>query len=68
MKTYETTALIDQDHRGVLTAPDGVPPGEHRVIVLVEEQIGRTQPSLRDFPVLDVGPWPSHLSVRREEL
>ena len=69
MRTIETTATVDPD--GVLTArvPPEVSPGEHRVILMIQDEpaCGGEAESF-DFPVDDVGPWPDGLSLRREDI
>lgn len=69
MKTVETTATVGSD--GTLTArvPPEVPPGRHRVVVLIEEEPAEEEkrPAL-EIPVYDLGPWPEGLSLRREDM
>ena len=71
MRTVETTAEVTPDHRLLLDIPSpaDLPPGAHRVVVVIEEQ-QRPQPAqtLDDFPVIDVGPWPEDLTLSREEI
>ncbi len=68
MRTIETIALIEPDGKLILQLPPDVSPGQHRVVVVIEEQpISEKRPPL-DFPVVDVGPWPENLSLRREDL
>ncbi len=75
MKTIETLVTVSPD--GVLSGqlPPGIPPGEHLVLlVLDEEAMSATAPTaagphlLLDFPADDVGPWPPNLSLRREDM
>jgi len=69
MRTIETTATVGQD--GTLTArvPPEVPPGRHRVMLVIEEaQAPEVQTPPFDVPVDDWGPWPEDLSLRREDL
>lgn len=69
MRTVETTATVGSD--GTLTAqvPPEVRPGRHRVVLVIEEEAtGEDQPPMPDFPVIDVGPWPQGLSLRREDM
>jgi hypothetical protein len=69
MKTIETTASVTADHRLIVHVPADIPPGEHRVVVTFADQ-----PALQagasgwQFPVIDVGPWPEDLSLRREDM
>ncbi len=70
MRSIATTATVAPD--GTLTAqvPLDVPPGEHRIVVMVEEgpTTGNTRPPLDLPPPLDMGPWPEGLSLRREDM
>jgi hypothetical protein len=64
-----------------MVAPDGTltvhvpadgPPGDHRVVLVIEEPlerdaVARQRPSL-DVPVRDYGPWPEGLSLWRENM
>jgi len=69
VRTIETTATVGPD--GTLTArvPPEVPPGQHRVVVVIEEEWrGEETTELFDFPAHNVGPWPEGLSLRREDM
>jgi hypothetical protein len=71
MKVIEATARVSPS--GVITIQEkvNVPPGTHRVIVVVEEtpQPEPTRPmNMEDWLVHDVGPWPEGLSLRREDM
>ena len=69
MKTIETKATVSED--GTLTAkvPLDVKPGEHRTVILIDEQVNtdRKRSDLQ-FPVDHYGFWPSNLSLRREDM
>ncbi len=71
MKTIETRAAITADGRLIVQvqAPDALPPGDHNVVVVIEDAV-LPQPKRGplDFPVIDVGPWPQGLSLRREDM
>jgi hypothetical protein len=69
MKTIETTATVSAD--GTLTAPvpPDIPPGEHRVVLVIEEEPTReAEAHPFDFPVVNWDPWPEGLSLRREDM
>ena len=69
MRTIETDAEIITGGLLTLEVPPGIPPGRHRVVVVIDEQPlapGARAPA--DFPVDDVGPWPENLSLRREDM
>jgi hypothetical protein len=69
MRTIETIVMIGGDGRLVLQLPPDITPGEHRIVLVIEEQpvVTEKRPPL-DFPVIDVGKWPEDLSLRREDL
>ena len=69
MKTIETKATVSVD--GILTAkvPLDVKPGEHRTVILIDEQANTDRKRLDlQFPVDHYGFWPSDLSLRREDM
>jgi hypothetical protein len=68
MRTIETTAVVTEDGKLTITLPPDIAPGEHQVVVVIEEQVSvkGTRPPL-DFPVDNWGPWPEGLSLRRED-
>ena len=71
MKTIETLALIDGDGRITLRAqaPLDIRPGEHDVLVIIDEKDAtRLRSPHLDFPVDSHGSWPDGLSMRREDL
>jgi hypothetical protein len=69
MRTIETTAVIEPNGKLVLQLPPDIPPGEHRIVLVIDEQPPAEQPRRPlDFPVDDYGPWPDNLSLRREDL
>ena len=69
MLTIETNATVSEE--GVLTVlvPPGVPPGEHKVVLVIEESPSTPKelPEIQ-FSEFDVGPWPEGLSLRREDM
>ena len=69
MRTIETTATVTNDGKLTIQIPPDIEPGEHKVVIVIEEQPIRkeTRPPL-DFPVMSVGSWPENLSLRREDM
>jgi hypothetical protein len=69
MRTIETTAVVTNEGNLTLQVPPDILPGEHRVVIVIEEQPARKEkrPPL-DFPVMSVGAWPENLSLRREDM
>ena len=69
MRTIETRGTVSPDGQLSVRVPADIPPGEHQVVVVIEEQtVARGNRPLPAFPVLDLGPWPGDLSLRREDL
>lgn len=69
MKTIETDATVTQDGQLTLALHLNVPPGQYRVLVVLEEPapVSTQRPPL-NLPVVDVGTWPEDLSLRREDM
>jgi hypothetical protein len=69
MRTIETTAIVAADGKLTIQIPPDIEPGEHKVVLVIEEQPVKkeTRPPL-DLPARDYGPWPEHLSLRREDM
>jgi hypothetical protein len=71
MKTIETTILVPPGGKLTLELdlPPNIPPGEHHIVVVIDDDpLPLLLPAPLEFPVIDVGPWPEHLSLRREDL
>lgn len=69
MRTVETEGIVTPDGRLSVRVPADIPPGQHRVVVVIDEQpVERGSKHLPDFPVIDPGPWPDNLSLRREDM
>ena len=69
MRTIETTVTVTEDGKITIQIPSDIEPGEHKVVVIIEEQLVKREmrPPL-DFPVMSVGSWPENLSLRREDI
>lgn len=72
MKAIQTLAKVTADGKVVIQLPSDVTPGEHMAVLVIDEAVASHRESdrcsLDDFPVDSVGPWPSGLSLRREDL
>ena len=69
MRAVEAKATITEDGRLTVRVPPDIPPGEHRVKVIFEDEpatIG--SPLGSDFPLIHVDAWPEDLSLRREDM
>ena len=71
MRTIETTAVIEPDGKLILQLPPDIPPGEHRIVLVIDE----TAVSLPDTPmpplqlqVFDWPNWPDEATFRREDI
>ena len=66
MRTIETTALVRADGTLTATVPADVAPGEHRVVLVLEESPVVLKGSL-ELPIHDIGDWPA-ISLHRADL
>jgi hypothetical protein len=69
MRTIETTAEVGADGKLVVQMPPDVPPGPHRVVVVVEEQPAE-RPKREPLTIIpfDVGIIDPNFTYRREDL
>lgn len=69
MKTIETKAVVTEDKRLTVQVPEHIVSGEYHVVVIIDENTEekRSRPPL-NFPIDSYGAWPSHLSLRREDM
>jgi len=53
-------------------APPQVPPGDHVITITVAAELVRRRPhkpfNISKLPVVDLGPWPKDVSLRRADL
>ena len=69
MRTIETVATIAEDGTLSAKAPPDIPPGTHKVVIVIDEVVVDHEPRLPlDLPEFHVGPWPEGLSLRREDM
>ncbi|MBX3015253.1 MAG: hypothetical protein KF832_27285 [Caldilineaceae bacterium] len=76
MLTLTLTARVDENGEVTLQVPPGIPPGYHKMVIVIEEvelpveqsgihdsHVGKAQPVLM-LPIHDIGPWPENFSLR----
>lgn len=69
MRTIETTAVVTSEGKLTLQVPPDISPGEHRIVIVLEEQpVRKKNRPLLDLPAHDYGTWPANLSLRREDM
>jgi hypothetical protein len=71
MNEVRTRVVVGPDHRISGIAPAEVPAGEHEVTIKPTDRSLREQAAPReqgDLPRHDIGPWPTGLSLRREDI
>ena len=69
MRTIEIMTTVGPDGTLTTHVPTDISPGEHRVVLVIEEKPrARAERLPLDFPVHDLGLWPANLSLRREDL
>jgi len=56
MRTIETIVTVDEQGMAMLRMPPDVTPGEHKVVVVIDEATKLRAPLV--FSSHDVGPWP----------
>jgi hypothetical protein len=67
MRALEVTITVAQDGTTQVQSPVDLPPGTHAAVLVVEEPVPARTPK-PPFPVIDIGPWPTDLSLRREDM
>ena len=68
MKTIDTTATVTDDNMLVVKITPDIAPGQHRVVLVIDEAQAVKSPRAAGFPVISVGQWPEDLSLRREDM
>ena len=73
MRTIEMTVTVAPDRTLTVRVPPDVSPGEHRIVLVIEDRSDSlTEPQggrpPLEFPVDDFGPWPDDLSLHRLDL
>jgi hypothetical protein len=70
MRTIETTAVVTPDHTITVKVPEDIPPGEVRVVVVVENGAPLPIPGelTSKWGMIDLGPWPEGFTASREQL
>jgi len=69
-RTIETRVTVDEQGLATLQFPPDGPPGEHKVVVVIEEvSTGRPNLSVKDLPKHNI-PWPfaPTETFRREDM
>ena len=71
MRTIETNALVTEDGKLIVPMPADIAPGEHRVVIVIEEQptviLEKKRVPLK-FSAYPVGLIDETFTFRREEL
>jgi hypothetical protein len=69
MKTIETTGTVQPDGTLTIQVPPDIQPGEHRIVLVIDEQPAVPAPrSPLNFPVDHYGSWLANVSLRREDM
>jgi hypothetical protein len=68
MRTIETNARVTEDGELTIHVPPDVPPGVHRVKLVVEDPLDTGKPKPSEFLVIHIDSWPEGLSLRREDM
>ena len=68
MRTIETTVTVTEDGKITIQVPPDIVPGEHKIVVVIEEPPVKKKRLPLDLPAHGYGPWPEKLSLRREDM
>ena len=70
MRTIETTAVVTPEHTITVQLPPDIPPGSHRVVVVIERNGAPAPPTVswREWTPHDTGPVDPANTFRREDL
>ncbi len=70
MRTIDAELKVIEKGKGVVTLPPDIEPREHKVTITINDEPapdnGKQKPI--EFLMLDLGPWPEGLSLRREDM
>ncbi|TAN58081.1 MAG: hypothetical protein EPN26_01905 [Rhodospirillales bacterium] len=68
MRSIETTIRIEQDGAFMGKLPGDIPPGRHRAVLVIDDQVIANPENLTKFPVDSCGVWPSGLDLGRSAI
>jgi len=68
MQTIETTIVVLPDGSIRVPPRPGLPPGEHRAVLLIESNASSVPKQQLRFKMLDWSAWPEGSTFSREEL
>ena len=69
MRAIETQGTVSADGHLTVQVPLDVAPGEHRVIIVLEEEtVQRKRERPPKLPVYHISDWPEDLSLRCEDM
>lgn len=74
MRAIETTVTVAADGTAILQLPADIAPGQHQVVVVINQQTNsstasvQSSQSLSEFPVIHVGAWTETGTFRRQDL
>ncbi len=69
MKVVEVDIVVEEDGKIEGQAPPGTEPGKYKATLSLEnEQEPKSAEEQLEFLMLDLGPWPEGLSLRREDM
>src|SRR5262249_54331899 len=68
MGTIETTAVVPPEHTLTVELPADIPPGPHRVVLVIESGVPKAVFPWKDWKPHDVGLVDPNFTFRREDL
>lgn len=68
MRTIQTRLTVNEDGQIRISPQPYLAPGEYNGVLVLEEKPVKHARQPLHFPVIDIGPWPEELSLRREDM
>ena len=69
MRTLECQVHVDESRRASLQFPPDIAPGEHRIVIVVEEEGSKASlDPLQGLPTVHAAQWLAGISLRREDM
>lgn len=69
MRTLECQVVVDEARRASLQFPPDIAPGEHHVVIVVEEAPGKAPSNpLKGLPTVRAAKWLAGVPLKREDM
>jgi len=68
IKSFSVRVHITPDGQTLISTITDFPPGEYDAVLVIEDHQPKMPNIALNLPMVDLGPWPEHLSLHREDL